>query len=711
MFFRNDRSISNFKPFLFVLIFALLLLVVITPITLTALQKAEEILVSEINSYWDQGSVVLDERMDTLRYQAYSLCHNKNILNASFKSSKEFSSSNKLYQLYQDMQHYQYAQEWSKGLMVWFEHNDLMCMPGAIFIDAKMLYGGQNLKCDELSYADMRNLLFDEKQKYWYAEQFVVPKAPYSYDNVIVYSDFFTRPQKKSITICTLIRIEEIYNLFVLPSLKGQALISISTKADTLLYDQGVRVPKSLVIQNSDKHVIDGHTYRVWQKKLANDELTITLLFPQHIFKNFMRFTGNALIILMSIAALIILFSCGSLCKFVFIPLIPMINYLSKENAIHSKNKFSLIWEAFERQKLLAGQYESQHNAVRRQMQTAALRHALRGEYIDSPEQDALLELIALESDYIVAVFHFTCNAQQSIDELFAFGAIHFGTAWEEGIVYSENEIIAVLPLACFIHNKNLRTHLEQFCGNKIVLGWSNCYSGVENLSIALNEARAYTIRQLATQTSDSGSEKKFQFQVFADLENALDAGNRENVSMLLDDLSQIMLKDTTEEETKHTILLNLRHILMQRTGISLDDHFVDSKSFSMVMIQINEYMVKYCETKTTQLKMEKEELSMQILQYIQTHLSDSEMSLAAVADVFQLSSNYISILIKKQTGLNYTSYIAEKRMQYAMQLLTNTNMSIDEIATEVGYYYKNTFYKVFKRTYGNAPSFYRKGV
>lgn len=53
--------------------------------------------------------------------------------------------------------------------------------------------------------------------------------------------------------------------------------------------------------------------------------------------------------------------------------------------------------------------------------------------------------------------------------------------------------------------------------------------------------------------------------------------------------------------------------------------------------------------------------------------------------------------------------YTSTLRMSYAANLLSTTNLSIEEISNKVGYEYSGNFAKMFKKTYGKTPLQFRK--
>lgn len=55
------------------------------------------------------------------------------------------------------------------------------------------------------------------------------------------------------------------------------------------------------------------------------------------------------------------------------------------------------------------------------------------------------------------------------------------------------------------------------------------------------------------------------------------------------------------------------------------------------------------------------------------------------------------------------TSYVSKVRVNKSIDLLKNTNIKVNDIASMVGFKNKNYFYSVFKKYYGITPTEIRK--
>ena len=95
------------------------------------------------------------------------------------------------------------------------------------------------------------------------------------------------------------------------------------------------------------------------------------------------------------------------------------------------------------------------------------------------------------------------------------------------------------------------------------------------------------------------------------------------------------------------------------------------------------------------------------ILHYIEQNLAEP-LSLQQIAQQYNYSVTYVSKLFKSVTGSSLVSYIIEKRIGRAKQLMYE-NIEIMQIAERVGYHNYSNFYKAFKKATGISPEEYRR--
>lgn len=92
---------------------------------------------------------------------------------------------------------------------------------------------------------------------------------------------------------------------------------------------------------------------------------------------------------------------------------------------------------------------------------------------------------------------------------------------------------------------------------------------------------------------------------------------------------------------------------------------------------------------------------------YIDSHFRQS-LSLQELADLVHFSPSYLSRIFHQETGLTIKAYVNERRLCYAMNLLRNTELSIQEIAAECGFSTPSHFNRVFKQHTGGSPLEFR---
>ena len=77
-------------------------------------------------------------------------------------------------------------------------------------------------------------------------------------------------------------------------------------------------------------------------------------------------------------------------------------------------------------------------------------------------------------------------------------------------------------------------------------------------------------------------------------------------------------------------------------------------------------------------------------------------------AGKLNVSTNYLSDLLKNLTGKNAQTYIQEFVIDRAKELLSTTNLSIKEIAYDLGFEYPQSFSTMFKKKTRQTPLQYR---
>lgn len=106
--------------------------------------------------------------------------------------------------------------------------------------------------------------------------------------------------------------------------------------------------------------------------------------------------------------------------------------------------------------------------------------------------------------------------------------------------------------------------------------------------------------------------------------------------------------------------------------------------------------------------KSDKDQITSYVMDYIEENYA-KDVSLEVVSDHLKISSGYLSAYFKEKTGINFSDYLNELRVNKAKDLLENTNLKIKEVSNRVGYYNVNSFIRMFKQCMGVTPGEFRK--
>lgn len=86
-----------------------------------------------------------------------------------------------------------------------------------------------------------------------------------------------------------------------------------------------------------------------------------------------------------------------------------------------------------------------------------------------------------------------------------------------------------------------------------------------------------------------------------------------------------------------------------------------------------------------------------------------AELTLESISEVFHLSPNYLATQFKKFTGRTVNQQITSIRIERAKQLLTDSTLSMHQIAHAVGYQSGEYFFRVFKKVTHLTPGEWRE--
>lgn len=116
--------------------------------------------------------------------------------------------------------------------------------------------------------------------------------------------------------------------------------------------------------------------------------------------------------------------------------------------------------------------------------------------------------------------------------------------------------------------------------------------------------------------------------------------------------------------------------------------------------------MLLACANQSSRPVLSSDNTSRPIVEYVIANAYDPDISLRDMSDTFGLSADYISSMIKRETGSAFKEYLTLLRISEARRLLAeDSTLTVNDVAFKVGYRKASNFSKKFKELTGVLPS------
>ena len=164
--------------------------------------------------------------------------------------------------------------------------------------------------------------------------------------------------------------------------------------------------------------------------------------------------------------------------------------------------------------------------------------------------------------------------------------------------------------------------------------------------------------------------------------------------------------------EKEEVILNNILANIKQEYHSNIDEH-----SQTIIIAQI-ELLLSYAERFYHRQFITRKKVNHQILDNLEKLLTDYFNSddlikkglptVQYIAETLNISTNYLSGSLKTLTGQNTQQHIHNKLIEKAKEKLSTTNLSVSEIAYELGFEHLPSFSKLFKSKTNQSPLEFR---
>lgn len=96
------------------------------------------------------------------------------------------------------------------------------------------------------------------------------------------------------------------------------------------------------------------------------------------------------------------------------------------------------------------------------------------------------------------------------------------------------------------------------------------------------------------------------------------------------------------------------------------------------------------------------------VLEYIENNLNNS-ITLEETAKEMFVNKSYLSHIFKQKMGQTFSIYVTNRKLNYARELLINTDLSVVAISNKCGFRNPTYFSTVFSKHIGLSPAKFRK--
>lgn len=150
--------------------------------------------------------------------------------------------------------------------------------------------------------------------------------------------------------------------------------------------------------------------------------------------------------------------------------------------------------------------------------------------------------------------------------------------------------------------------------------------------------------------------------------------------------------------------------ISSRRDGKEVYYKVSDSEECELLHQTMERLMEIACPKKAVDYNSSPEEIIHGIHEYLLEHLAD-RITIEDLSKQFLMNPTTLKKVFKEVYGTSLAAHMKQHRMEKAVELLMDTDMSVAQVALAVGYESQSRFTTAFKEAYDMLPTVYRKNI
>ncbi|XEC96310.1 AraC family transcriptional regulator [Paenibacillus tarimensis] len=217
----------------------------------------------------------------------------------------------------------------------------------------------------------------------------------------------------------------------------------------------------------------------------------------------------------------------------------------------------------------------------------------------------------------------------------------------------------------------------------------------------------------------EANPETKYPFALELDIIQSMRSGKQEAAEELVARfIEEALTCYGTEYQVQQSMLQllgSMQHMMLQ-SGVNPFKLFQGENRFErlsqirdpdkMLRWMKEQVIIPFMHEREARANIQLKQMIDQSIEYIHANYRNN-LSLESCADLVGTNSYTLSKLFKQITGVNFIDYVTELRIAKAKELLSGSDMKINDVAEEVGYQ-QRYFNRIFKKQVGITPSEYR---
>lgn len=277
-----------------------------------------------------------------------------------------------------------------------------------------------------------------------------------------------------------------------------------------------------------------------------------------------------------------------------------------------------------------------------------------------------------------------------------------------------------------------LKLYFLSHYGISVTIAVSRVHSGEPSVSVAYNETQEALNMKiyigkgeilpfsiLDEWKSEEGS-YYYPYELESKLQQSLLQTDKEECTAVIRSITQEVLEQRLSRANIHQLYVQLSGELIKtlvQTGGDVSAVFEERSSYTDALARaetvqdMEECVLSMC-GKIIDYHREKRSKMTDVTLQLATEFMDNNynknISVDMVAEHVKRSSSYLGRIFKESKGMTVNDYLIQLRIKRAMELLKQTDASVEEICREIGYANVSYFNKIFKARMGLTPGQFR---